>query len=294
MAALADLPSPITRGQLWRVARDMFSDIGIETAALDARVLLQFALGIDQTRLIATERDAVSEHDISRYDALVARRIAREPVARIVGAQEFYGLPFGLNAATLVPRPETEMLVDFGIELLSNRTGARILDLGTGTGCIVLALLANLPGATGVGVDLAPEAVAKARENAEALGLGARFEAREGDWFSPLKGERFDLIVSNPPYIAHHVVKELAPEVQGHDPVLALDGGTDGLDPYRIMARHAGEHLKPGGSVVLEIGFDQGVSVPDLFDQHVFPLVRVEKDLVGHDRVVIASLSAPS
>lgn len=280
-----------SRGQLWRAARDRLVVADIENAALDARLLLQFALGIDQTRLIASESDPVSDADIAAYEALIARRLAREPVARIVGRQEFYGLDFGLNAATLVPRPETEMLVDFGIALLANKGEVRILDLGTGTGCIVLSLLANLPDATGVGVDIAPDAVLKARENAQALGVDRRFTAVEGDWFAPLKGEKFDLIVSNPPYIARKVIEGLAPEVQGYDPMLALDGGGDGLEPYRIIAAEAPGHLMPCGTVVLEIGYDQGISVPALFDTPKFSSVRVEKDFSGHDRMVIASLT---
>lgn len=278
----------LTLGQLWRAARDRLAAGGIENAALDARVLLQHALGIDQTRLIASEGELVSESEIADYEALVARRLAREPVARIVGRQEFYGLPFGLNAATLVPRPETEMLVDFGLGVLEGHEGAKILDLGTGTGCIVLALLANLPGAEGMGVDLSPEAVRQARKNADALGLGGRFEALEGDWFAPLAGQKFDLIVSNPPYIAREVIAGLSPEVSRHDPMLALDGGGDGLDPYRIIARGASAHLEPGGRLAVEIGFDQGERVAKLFETGGLNGVGVEKDLAGHDRMVVA------
>jgi release factor glutamine methyltransferase len=277
----------LTRGQLWRSARDRFAAGHIENGGLDARVLLQFSLGIDQTQLIASETVAAREDEIAAYDVLVARRLAREPVARIIGRQEFYGLDFGLNAATLVPRPETEMLVDFGIDLLAGRDGAHILDLGTGTGCIVLALLANLPGARGVGVDLSPQAVAQAQENARALGLDKRFEAIEGNWFSPIAGQQFDLIVSNPPYIASGVMAGLAPEVGFHDPALALDGGADGLEPYRVILRGARAHLKGGGALAVEIGFDQGEAVAALFASAGFSGVGVEKDLADHDRIVV-------
>lgn len=278
----------LTRGQLWRSARDRLADVGIETAALDARVLLQFSLGIDQTQLIATEAEPVSDAGIKAYDALVSRRLGREPVARIVGQQGFYGLEFGLNAATLIPRPETEMLVDFGIGHLKGRNDAAILDLGTGSGCIALSLLANLRGANGVGVDLSPEAVGQARENAVALGLAGRFEAVAGSWFTPVAGRRFDLIVSNPPYIASDVIAGLAPEVAQYDPALALDGGPDGLGPYRIIAAGAANHLRPGGALAVEIGFDQGPAVAHLIENAGLSGVGVEKDLSGHDRMVVA------
>lgn len=279
----------LTRGQLWRSARDQLASVGIETAALDARVLLAHCLGLDRTQLIASEAAPVGDADIAAYEALVARRLAREPVARIVGRQEFYGLDFSLNEATLIPRPETEMLVDFGIARLKGRQGATILDLGTGTGCIVLSLLANLPDAKGVGVDLSARALVQARENAVVLGLDNRFAALEGSWFAPVEG-RFDLIVANPPYIASDTVKELAPEVALYDPGLALDGGQDGLEPYRAIAAGAADHLDPGGVLAVEIGFDQGARVLRLLEDAGLSGVGVEKDLAGHDRMVVAAL----
>lgn len=283
---------PLTRGQLWRAGRDRLAANDIDNAALDARLLLQHVLGIDQTQMIASEGTMASEVEIAEYETLLLRRLSREPVARILGTQEFYGLPFALNAETLVPRPETEMLVDFAIERLKAHEGAKILDLGTGTGCIVLSLLANLPTAEGVGVDLSREAVRQARENADALGLSARFTALEGVWFAPLAGQNFDLIVSNPPYIAANVIPELSPEVSRFDPILALDGGFDGLDPYRIIARSAVDHLNPGGALAVEIGFDQGESVASLFKSAGLLRVGVEKDLAGHDRMVVGMLVA--
>ena len=281
---------PLTRGQLWRSARDRLASAGIETAALDARVLLAHCLGLDRTQLIASEAAPVDDADMAAYQALLARRLAREPVARIMGRQEFYGLYFGLNEATLIPRPETEMLVDFGIARLKGREGATILDLGTGTGCIVLSLLANVSGAKGVGVDLSARALEQARENAVALGLDGRFEALEGSWFAPVAGRRFDLIVANPPYIASETVKGLAPEVALYDPALALDGGQDGLEPYRVIAAGVADHLNPGSVLAIEIGFDQGNGVSRLLEDAGLSGVGVEKDLAGHDRMVVAAL----
>lgn len=276
-----------TIGQAWRVLRDRFAAAGLPNCALDARLLTRHVLGLDETGLILAERDPISEHDHAALDALAARRLGREPVARILGVQEFYGLPFALNGATLVPRPETELLVDFGLAVLRERMAVRLLDLGTGTGCIALALLANLPDARGLDIDLAPQALAQARDNADRLGLADRFEARQGDWFGPLAaGEKFDLIVSNPPYIASPVLAGLAPEVLDHDPALALDGGPDGLAPYRVIAASAGAVLAPGGALALEIGFDQGAAVAALLVDAGLARVEVARDLAGHDRMV--------
>ncbi|WP_404401782.1 peptide chain release factor N(5)-glutamine methyltransferase [Pelagibacterium halotolerans] len=278
-----------TIGQTWRAGRDTLSSAGLESAARDAQVLMRHVLGIDQTRLILSEPDPISAEAAQRFDALIARRMAREPVARILGRQEFYGLSFGLNAATLVPRPETEMLVDFGIARLKDKPGARVLDLGAGTGCILLALLDTLPGASGVGIDLAGDAVRQAGDNARTLGLSGRAEFREGAWFAPVSDdERFDLIVSNPPYIATDVLGTLDKDVRDFDPTLALDGGEDGLAPYRILAAQAGRFMNPAGALALEIGFDQGAAVTQLLHEAGFGDVTVERDLAGHNRMVTA------
>ncbi len=280
----------LTRGQLWRSARDRLAAGGIETATIDARVLLQFLLGIDQTHLIASEADPVTEDEIADFEGLVARRLGHEPVARIVGHQEFYGLDFRLGDQTLVPRPETEMLVDFGIGLLETRGTVSILDLGTGTGCIAIALLANLPKGRATGVDAFPGAVRQARANADALGVGERFEALEGSWYGPVAERRYHLVVSNPPYIARNVIPFLAPEVAHFDPVAALDGGEDGLVAYRAIIAGARDHLFADGAIALEIGFDQGDAVRKLLVEQGFCRVGVEKDLSGHDRVVTGHL----
>ncbi len=279
----------LTLGQTWRVLRDRFAAAGIETAALDARLLVRHVLDLDETGLIAREAEPFPAHKRDDLEALAARRLAGEPVARIFGRQEFYGLTFGLNAATLIPRPETEMLVDFGLDTLGTKSGAQILDLGTGTGCIVLSLLANLPDARGVGVDIAPAALDMANHNAKALGLSERFTTLEGDWFSPLEADaRFDLIVSNPPYIASTAIETLAPGVRVFDPGAALDGGADGLAPYRINAAQGAPFLKPGGRLVLEIGFDQAQMVESLLRDAGWQTISVHKDLAGHDRMVTA------
>lgn len=274
-------------GQIWRAIRDRFAAAGLDNPTLDARLLAQHALRLDATGLILAEADPISPESHAVLDALAARRLAREPVARILGVQEFYGLPFALNGATLVPRPETELLVDFGLEALHGRSAARLLDLGTGTGCIALALLANLPDVQGLGIDLAPEALDQARANAQQLGLAGRFDTRQGDWFAPVgAAEKFDLVVSNPPYIESAVMAGLEPEVLRHDPALALDGGPDGLAPYRVIADGVSRVLAPGGAVAVEIGFNQGDAVAALFAAAGLARVALAKDLAGHDRMV--------
>lgn len=279
---------PQTIGQTWRVIRDRLAVADIPTAALDARLLVRHVLGLDATGLIASETDAFPAARVSDLEGVVLRRLAGEPIARIRGVQEFYGLEFGLNGATLIPRPETEMLVDFGISALGGHAAPAILDLGTGTGCIVLSLLANLADAKGVGVDISAQALDQARANAASLGLSGRFNGLEGDWFSPLGTERFDLLVSNPPYIASATIEMLEPGVKAFDPMAALDGGADGLDPYRIIARNAKAHLVAGGALALEIGFDQGHMVNELLSSEGFCDIAIAKDLAGHDRMVTA------
>ncbi len=215
------------------------------------------------------------------------RRLTGQSVARIIGEREFYGLAFTLNAATLEPRPDTELLVDMAIAALP--PGGRMLDLGTGTGCIPIAVLANRPDATAVAVDLSAEALAAARINAGRHGVAGRLALIEGNWLEPLEGEAgFHLIVSNPPYIASSVIPGLSAEVREFDPALALDGGPDGLAPYRIIAAQAPRHLVSPGRLLLEIGYDQGEAVTAILAGAGWQQIAVHKDLAGLDRVVSA------
>lgn len=235
------------------------------------------------------EGDVVSAEDAAHIVALMTRRLSGESVARIIGEREFYGLAFGLNAATLEPRSDTELLVDLALDALP--MGGQLLDLGTGTGCIPIAILANRADATGVAVDLSVLALDMAHTNADRHAMAHRLTLREGSWFTALEADadrRFDLIVSNPPYIVSAVVDELEPEVRDFDPRLALDGGPDGLAPYRVIAAEAAAWLKPGGTVLVEIGYDQGGAVLALFTAHGFATVSLHQDLNGLDRVVRA------
>lgn len=267
----------------------MLARLGFASAALDAKLLTGHGLGLDGLALALRENESVTPAGAERVAALLQRRLGGESVARIMGEREFFGLPFTLNTATLEPRPETELLVEMALAALPE--GGRLLDLGTGTGCIPIAILANQPDASAVAVDLSAEALKAAEANAERHGVASRLELRQGSWFEPLKqkGEEcFDLIVSNPPYIASAIVQTLEPEVREFDPVLALDGGPDGLAPYRIIAREAGDWLNPSGQVLVEIGYDQGAAVSALLLEAGYEDVSVHTDLNGLDRVVWA------
>ncbi len=246
-----------------------------------------FVLNLDGLQLAINERQKVSAKEQTSLEALAQRRLSGEPVARIVGVKEFYGLEFGLNEATLVPRPETEMLVDVGLEILGNQKESSVLDLGTGSGCILISLLMNLSGSRGVGIDLSERALEQAAQNGIHHGVGSRVEWRAGSWFLPLGNERFDLIVSNPPYIVSGEISGLQTEVREFDPVRGLDGGDDGLDAYRTIIVDAAQHLRPCGTLLLEIGYDQEEAVTRLCLENGFEMPSVIQDLSGHSRAIV-------
>jgi release factor glutamine methyltransferase len=222
-----------------------------------------------------------------RFAAMVSRRCAREPVSRILGSREFWSLRFAVGPATLDPRPDSETLVASVLARLPDRNAAiAILDLGTGTGCLLLALLSELPQATGIGIDLDAAARDTAAANAEALGLGARAAFRLGDWARDISAQ-FDVIVSNPPYIESMAIDELAPEVAQYDPRGALDGGPDGLSAYRALLPQAAQRLKPGGLLALEIGAGQGPAVRVLAADAGFSDLGGAQDLAGIERCLL-------
>lgn len=281
---------PETLDRLLAESRDRLKEAGIEGAAVDARHLVSGLLGVSLAGLMARGGEPLSPQDAARIRAAVERRAAREPVYRILGEREFHGLTFKLSKETLEPRPDTETLVDClvpHVRRIAARKGhCRLIDLGTGTGAICLALLAAALDARGLGTDISEDALATARENAKRNGLADRFQTLRSDWFETVEG-RFDIIVSNPPYIRSKVVAELEPEVRYFDPAAALDGGNDGLDAYRAIALHAGRHLEADGIIGLEIGFDQKQAVAALFEAQGFRLLESALDLGGNDRVLI-------
>ncbi|WP_137157168.1 peptide chain release factor N(5)-glutamine methyltransferase [Rhizobium sp. FKL33] len=280
-----------TLGEIMARFRRALQDGGVEDAAAETRIIIGGMLDLDRAAMVARPERPVSNEDEARLDAMLKRRLAGEPPHRILGRREFFGREFRLSDATLEPRPDTEILVEAVLERLQTRRDEplSIVDLGTGTGAILLSLLAELPLAKGVAVDLSDEALATARDNAEALGLLDRFEMRQGSWFEPLEGLHFDVIVSNPPYIPSSVIPTLDVEVREHDPMLALDGGEDGLDAYRAIAAGAGAQLAASGFVAVETGFDQRESVENIFRVQGFILLEARRDYGGNDRVQVFS-----
>lgn len=279
-----------TRDSLLAEAKARFLQAHIGEAALDARVLVSGLLDLSATDLMVRGDVAVSGEDAARVRAAIARRAAHEPVYRILGRREFYGLTLTMSKATLEPRSDSEMIVEglipFARRAMAEGSECRIIDLGTGTGAICLGILSAVEGALGVGTDISAEALETARSNANFNGLGSRFETLESDWFEAVEG-RFDIIVSNPPYIRSDVVLSLAPEVRDHDPDIALDGGVDGLDAYRKIAAGARSYLKDGGVVGVEIGYDQLQTVGMVFAEHGFSVLESIRDLGGNDRAIL-------
>lgn len=267
-----------------------FKSAAIESAELDARILTGHALGLDLTGLIASAQRQLTPDESARLDDFALRRLAGEPVARIVGEKEFWGLPLKLSSATLVPRPDTETVVELALELLRAEGLAnhplRIADLGTGSGAILLALLSELPTAQGIGTDISDEALQTAAANAGRLGLAGRATFIACDYASGLSGP-FDLIVSNPPYIAAADIPGLAVDVRNHDPRRALDGGPDGLGAYRALIPQAAGLLGPGGILIVEAGEGQSGPINGLMTlAGLAPAGAPKADLGGIPRAV--------
>ncbi|MFB6414443.1 peptide chain release factor N(5)-glutamine methyltransferase [Bradyrhizobium tunisiense] len=268
----------------------------LDEAEIDARILLGAVLGLDLTGLIAQAARPLTTAEASRLVQHAERRMAGEPVARILGTREFWGLPFRLSEATLVPRPDTETVVELALEILRERQISqppRIADIGTGSGAILLALLHEIPDAFGVGTDLSLTALVTARDNATALGLAGRAGFVACSYASALSGP-FDLIVSNPPYIPSAEIPTLCIEVREHDPHLALDGGNDGYDAYRALIPQASERLAPGGALIVEAGQGQARNIETLMAGAELTVDRPPKaDLSGIPRAVSARKMPP-
>ncbi|RXH00345.1 peptide chain release factor N(5)-glutamine methyltransferase [Bradyrhizobium vignae] len=268
----------------------------LDEAELDARTLISAALGLDLTGLATQAARPLTAAEASRLAQHAQRRIAGEPVARILGTREFWGLPFRLSEATLVPRPDTETVVELALEIFRERQAShppRIADIGTGSGAILLALLHEIPDAFGVGTDLSLNALKTARNNAAALGLADRAAFVACSYAAALRGP-FDLIVSNPPYIPSGEIPKLSIEVREHDPHLALDGGNDGYDAYRALIPQAAERLAPGGALIVEAGQGQAQNIETLMRGAALSLDRPPKaDLAGIPRAVSARKMPP-
>ena len=275
-----------------RALAGAFAERAGEEAGLDARLLIEAATGLSHAALIAAP-EAPLGAAAEPLAAMAARRLAGEPVSRILGWRDFWSLRFRVTEATLDPRPDTETLIEAAVDLLAARKSEalRLVDFGTGTGAILAALLTEFPQATGIGVDLSADAAEVARENLSRLGLAARARVAIGDWDEGLDG-LFDLVASNPPYIPSADIAGLAPEVRGHDPRLALDGGADGLDAYRRLAAVAARRLAPGGLALFEVGAGQAGAVAALLGEAGLAALPPRADLGGVMRVVAARRQA--
>jgi release factor glutamine methyltransferase len=283
---------PVSRRALLEEGRAQLAAAGVETPALDARLLVLAALELEQMALLAEPDEIVAPAQVAVVRDWLARRARHEPVGRILGERAFRGLTFRLSPGTLEPRPDSEAVVEAALEAVADRADShlQLLDLGTGSGCLLIALLDALPRATGTGIDRSLDAVATASANAVLNGVAARSTFQEGDWLAGLKGP-YDLVISNPPYVTRAEIAALAPEVRLHDPVAALDGGADGLDPYRALAPALPAVLAPDARVVVEIGAGQAEDVTALFAGAGFERTAIRLDLGGHVRALVFRLS---
>lgn len=271
---------------LLRGASEKLAAVGNACARRDAELLLAHIAGVEPSRLPLVS-SPISEPQQRQFQAFLERRLAGEPVAHIVGEQAFWSLEFHVTPATLVPRPDTETLVEMGLAAAENIEAPRILDIGTGSGCILLSLLHELPDASGVGLDISADALAVAERNAARHGLGGRVDLLESDLLAALPDASwFDLIVSNPPYIPSDDIADLMADVRDHEPLNALDGGADGLDFYRKIAEQAPLYLKAGGMLAVEVGIHQAADVAALWLDQGLASIDIRRDLGGIERVV--------
>jgi release factor glutamine methyltransferase len=275
----------------WTVQR--FSGAGIAAARLEAQVLLAHVLGCTRVQLYTGFDKPLGEDELARYRGLIKRRLAGESVSYLVGETEFWGLAFFVDHSVLVPRPDTETVIDVARAARADRAApCRILDLCTGSGVIAVSLAKEFPAARVIATEISPAAAAIARRNAERNGVADRVEVRDGDLFAPVAGERFDLVVANPPYIASSVLPTLSAEVR-REPVIALDGGRDGLAFYDRICAEAPAHLGPGGALVVEHGYDQADPVRARFAASGFTGVALVHDLGKNPRVTWGTVGAP-
>jgi release factor glutamine methyltransferase len=277
----------LTLVQAWTRAKARLEAAGVDGPVIDARLLVEAAAGASRTDIIADPHRPLSDEQQAALETFLARRERREPVSHILGRKGFWKIMLSVTPAVLTPRPDTETVVERVLRDFPEGRAFDVLDLGVGSGAILLAILAERPAAKGLGVDVSEEALAVARENAANLGLGPRVALLRGDWTFGLADAGFDLVVSNPPYIPSADIEALEPEVRDHEPRRALDGGPDGLDAYRQLAPEIMRVLRPGGRFAVEIGYDQAAAVENLFREAGAIEVSIAKDLGERDRVVL-------
>jgi release factor glutamine methyltransferase len=284
---MSDQPWTVRRVLGWTAQH--FEKLGFDSPRLTAEVLLAHVLHTSRVRLYTDLERPLEAAELAAYRGLIARRATGEPTHYLTGTREFYGRPFAVDARVLVPRPETELLVEAVLQALPRDRDVRVLDLCTGSGCVGITLVLERPGVRVLATDVSPAAVEVSRANAAALGAADRFEARAGDLFAPVEGEApFDAVVANPPYVPRGELPTLPAEVR-REPVLALDGGPDGLDVVRRIAAAAPRCLVPGGLLALEIGDGQGPAVHSLLEAAGYGSVRIQRDLARHDRLALGT-----
>lgn len=276
----------MTVGAHLAAARQGLEQAGVAMPRLDAEILLAHAMGLERGRLLLDTGRPVPAGALALFHGFIARRQAREPVSHILGEREFWSLPFAVSTAVLDPRPDSETLVEAAVRAMRGRAVRRILDLGTGSGCLLIALLSEFPRAEGLGIDISPEALAVARRNARRNGVHGRAAFRHGGW-DAASGERFDIVVSNPPYIPSADIAGLEREVRDHEPRLALDGGEDGLAPYPLILSSLPALLASDGVAVLEFGQGQGSAVAALAEGSGLEVIGRRADLGGIERCII-------
>lgn len=283
--------APWTVGWLLQSAAETLATAGVDTPILDAEVILSRAIGCSRVDLLSHPGLVPSDKAIEKFMQGVDRRTEREPLAYIIGEREFYGICFEVDRSVLVPRPETEVLVDTAIQFLRNLRCPAVADIGVGSGAVAVSIAKNVPDAVVYGTDLSASALEVARRNAELAGVQERMHFLEGDLYAPLDDMSFDLIVSNPPYIPTGEIDSLEPEIAKYEPREALDGGPDGMDCHRRLTSAAPEYLKCGGALALEVGAGQSSAVGELFRANGFKDVRAVPDYGGIERVVFGELA---
>ncbi len=279
----------LTLVKAWGMAKARLSEAGLSGPVIDARLLVEAAAEATRADIITDPHRQLTAEQEARLTDYLDRRERRQPVSHILGRKGFWKIMLRVTPDVLTPRPDTETVVEYVLRDFPEHAAWSILDLGVGSGAILLALLAERTAARGLGIDVSEDALAVARDNAANLGLAGRTALLRGDWTAGLDGNAFDLVVSNPPYIAADVIPTLEPEVRDHEPYLALSGGADGLDHYRILAPEILRVLKPGGRFAVEIGYDQKPAVETLFRDAGAMGVRTILDLANHDRVVVGT-----
>jgi len=277
----------LTLLKAWGMAKARLEAVGLSGPVIDARLLVEAAADATRLDIVTDPHRLLSAEQEARLEDYLERRSRREPVSHILGRKGFWKIMLQVTPDVLTPRPDTECVVDAVLKATGEHERLSILDLGVGSGAILLAILAERPNARGLGVDVSEDALAVARDNAAHLGLAGRCALLRGDWADGLSDASFDIVTANPPYIASEVIETLEPEVRVHEPRLALDGGADGLDAYRRLAPEILRVLKPGGRFAVEIGYDQKAAVEALFQEAGAEEVSTQQDLAGLDRVVL-------